>query len=107
MRIISNLIHYYHAKNQMSEATIERTVCAFAKANGVSTLKLSGTSDRGKADRLFMRNGKTIFIEFKAKGKKPTKLQERFLNERKADGFFAEYADDIDDAKMMIEIQLL
>lgn len=86
----------------MSEATIERTVCAFAKTHGIATLKLSGPSDRGKADRLFMKNGKVIFIEFKAKGKVPTKLQERFLEERRNDYFFAEYTDCIEKGKRML-----
>ncbi len=86
----------------MSESHIERAVCAFAKKNGIATLKLSGSSDRGKADRMFMRNGKVIFIEFKAWGKKPTKLQERFLEERRADGFFAEYTDSIEIAQRML-----
>lgn len=86
----------------MTESQIERAACAFAKENGIAVLKLSGPSDRGKADRLFMKNGKTIFIEFKAKGKVPTKLQERFLEDRRADGFFAEYTDSLEIAKRML-----
>lgn len=91
----------------MSESQIEREVCAFARNNGISTLKLSGPSDRGKADRMFMKDGKTIFIEFKAKGKFPTKLQYRFLEERRADKFFAEYVDDIEEGKRMLRNNFL
>ncbi len=79
----------------MRESAIEKAVCAHAKAIGVTTIKLSGPNDRGKADRLFMKNGKAIFIEFKATGEMPTPLQDKFLAERRRDGFFASWTDSI------------
>jgi hypothetical protein len=81
----------------MSESEIEKAIVEFAKKNGISTLKLSGPHDRGKADRLFMHNGKALFLEIKAPGKKPTELQKRFLRERHYDGFPATWVDDKDD----------
>jgi len=77
----------------MTESQLEKKVCAWAKDSGISTLKLSGPNDRGKADRMFMKDGKIIFMEFKAKGKKPTALQERFLKQRVDDGFVAVWTD--------------
>lgn len=79
----------------MRESTIERAVCQYAKQKGVSNLKLSGPNDKGKADRLFMRRGVAAFIEFKAPGEVPTPLQQKFLNERTADGFAACYCDNV------------
>ena len=77
----------------MRESQIEKKVVDYAKRNSVFTLKLSGQNDRGKADRIFMKKGKAIFVEFKALGKLPTKLQQRFLETRRADGFTAESVD--------------
>ena len=78
----------------MTESQIEKKVCAWAKESGISTLKLSGPNDRGKADRVFMRGGRIMFLEFKAAGKKPTALQYRFLKQRVDDGFVAGWTDD-------------
>lgn len=81
----------------MKESTIEKAICAFAKEHGISTLKLSGPNDRGKADRMFMKNGKAVFLEIKAPGKEPTALQMKFLKERQKDGFHATWCDNVTD----------
>lgn len=78
-----------------AESHIEKTVCKWAKDRGISNLKLNGPNDRGKADRMFMKEGKAVFIEFKAPGKKPTALQLKFLAERNDDGFAAGWSDSI------------
>jgi hypothetical protein len=82
----------------MTESQLEKKVCAWAKEWGISTLKLSGPNDRGKADRIFMKDGKIMFLELKAEGKKPTALQERFLKQRVDDGFVAVWTDDYNEA---------
>jgi hypothetical protein len=79
----------------MRESTVEKAICDFAKKVGISTLKLAGSGARGKADRLFMRNGKSAFMEIKAPGSRPTALQLRFLEERRLDGFPAEWFSDV------------
>jgi len=82
----------------MTESQLEKKVCAWAKDSGISTLKLSGPNDRGKADRVFMRAGRIMFLEFKAAGKKPTALQGRFLKKRVDDGFVAGWTANYDQA---------
>jgi hypothetical protein len=77
----------------MRESAIERPVNAFAKAHGITSLKLAGPGDRGKSDRMFTRHGKTAFMELKAPLKKPTALQLKFLSERRLDGFDADWFD--------------
>ena len=77
----------------MNEKQVERKICDFAKTYGITTLKLSGPNARGQADRLFMKDGKTAFIEVKRPGGLPTKLQLKFLAGRVADGFAAGWAD--------------
>ena len=71
----------------MKESAIEARIVKWAKDNGISTLKLGGEHNRGKCDRLFMKAGKTVFLEAKAPGKEATVLQEKFMAERRADGF--------------------
>jgi len=57
------------------EATIEKKVCAAAKADGWLTYKWVSPSNRGVPDRIFIKDGRVVFVEFKAFGKKPTPLQ--------------------------------
>lgn len=77
----------------MKESYVEKQVNEFAKAQGIATLKLTGPGDRGKADRLYMLNGKAVFVEFKAPGKEPTDLQFRFLNRVRENGFSSNWFD--------------
>ena len=91
----------------MTESTIERAVCAYAKAKGCIVLKLSGQNQRGQPDRMFVREGRVLFVEFKSPGKKPTALQERWIDDLRRQGMFATYCDDIEKGKGLIKIFLL
>jgi hypothetical protein len=82
----------------MRESAIERTVGEFCKRSGITFQKQSGVHDRGKADRLLMRQGKAAFLELKATGGRPTALQERYLSQRRMDGFDAAWYDNAADA---------
>lgn len=57
------------------ERDIEAKVVKWAKANGWLTYKFVSPSQRGVPDRVFIKDGVVVFIEFKAPGKKPTALQ--------------------------------
>ena len=59
------------------EATIERAVCDFAKRRGWLAYKFVSPGNRAVPDRLFVRGGRVVFVEFKAPGKRPTRLQRR------------------------------
>lgn len=59
----------------MNESRIERKVCHYAKSKGWLVFKFLSPSNRGVPDRIFIRKGKVIFVEFKSLNKKPTKLQ--------------------------------
>jgi hypothetical protein len=64
----------------MRERAIEAAVCRYAKSRGWQSIKLNGPGDRGQPDRLFFAaGGRVKFVEFKAPGKKPRRLQELFL----------------------------
>ena len=59
-----------------SESTIETAVSKYAKDRGCYVRKFKSPSNRGVPDRLFITpNGVVFFIEFKAPGKEPTKMQ--------------------------------
>lgn len=87
----------------MRESTIEAAVCAYAKKQGCIVMKLSGMNQKGQPDRMFLRNGKSLFIEFKAPGNKPTKLQEKWLKDLSDAGFHTTWIDDTDNGKNMID----
>lgn len=57
------------------ERDIEKKSCELAKAAGWLTYKFVSPAQRGVPDRIFIKDGRVVFIEFKALGAKPTKLQ--------------------------------
>ena len=60
----------------LSEKEIERRTCRFAESQGMLQFKFTSPGIRGVPDRIFMYRQKTFFIEFKAPGETPTKLQQ-------------------------------
>lgn len=87
----------------MRESAIEKKICEHAKAKGWLVLKLSGANDRGKPDRMFLRNGQAVFMEIKAPGKTPTALQERWLTSLIDQGFTAVWTDNAEDGCRVID----
>jgi len=88
----------------MRESTIEQAVCAYAKAKGCVSLKLAGQNQKGQPDRMFLSQGRVLFIEFKAPGKRPTALQARWLDRITENGHYATWCDEISAGKKMIDI---
>jgi sulfur relay (sulfurtransferase) complex TusBCD TusD component (DsrE family) len=88
----------------MRESTIEQAVCAYAKAKDCLTLKLSGQNQKGQPDRMFLYQGRVLFIEFKAPGKKPTALQARWLERLTEHTFHATSCDNIEAGKRLIDL---
>ena len=64
----------------LRESAIEQKVCEIAKRHDWLTYKFVSPSNRGVPDRIFIKDGRIVFIEFKAPGKKPTKLQAHTIN---------------------------
>ena len=52
----------------MKESDIEKKVSIYAKKLGFTTYKFTSPSSRGVPDRIYIKNGITFFIEFKAQG---------------------------------------
>jgi hypothetical protein len=88
----------------MKESAIEKAVTAHAKKLGWVSLKLSGVHDRGKPDRMYLRQGIAVFVEYKAPGKKPTALQMKWLNDLSNAGFHATWFDYEDEGKRFFDL---
>jgi len=86
----------------MRESKIENEVCKHAKKLGWKCYKFSSPGNKAVPDRIFLRNNKIIFIEFKATGKKPTNLQQKIIKRIKNEGFEVFVVDNIEFGKKVI-----
>jgi hypothetical protein len=76
----------------MLERPIEEGANRWAIAHGIRHRKMNGKGQRSWPDQLyysrfFLKGVKGVFIEYKATGKKPTKLQYEQMDELRAAGF--------------------
>ncbi len=81
----------------MRESKIEKEVCEYARTLGWTVYKFVSPGLRGVPDRMFLRDGVSIFIEFKASGKKPSKIQFKRIKELNEIGFYACWIDSVED----------
>ena len=88
----------------MRESLIEKRVCAYAESKGWLVYKFSSPAHRGVPDRIFIRKGVMFFIEFKATGKKLTKLQKHTANNIMIERFPVHVVDSIDYGKVIVDI---
>lgn len=84
------------ATAMLSESVIEGTVCGHAEMNGWLVRKLSWIGRRGAPDRLFMKGGRALFIEFKATGEKPDPIQVREIERMRKAGMEVHIIDSIE-----------
>lgn len=77
----------------MSESKIQSKIKLLFKKSGYKVLKIIQLSENGFPDLLCMKNGKSIWIEVKDKGEKPSKLQLYRLKQLKENGFDAYWTD--------------
>ena len=87
----------------MRESAIEKAVSQYAKKLGVLSYKFSSPGNRGVPDRIFIGKGIVLFVEFKAPGKAPTKLQLHVLQLIKTAGIQAEVIDNIAKGKVLLD----
>ena len=87
----------------MTEKDLETKSSSFARARGWLTFKFNSMSQRGVPDRLFFRNSILLIVEFKAPGKKPTKLQEVIHKRFRDHGFEVHVIDNLDQAKRILQ----
>lgn len=80
------------------ERDIEAKATALAKKAGWLCFKFVSPSQRGVPDRIFIKDGRVVFIEFKAPGKKPTQLQAQTIRKMQAEGCEVYVCDSIESA---------
>jgi len=80
------------------ESVLESKSIDLAEKRGWWYRKLKWIGRRGAPDRLFVRKGVVIFVEFKAYGKEPTIQQSREHKRMRDQGLRVEVIDNIDDA---------
>jgi hypothetical protein len=86
------------------EKKIEKRCCDVARANGWYTRKFSSPSNRGVPDRIFIKDGDVWFVEFKAPGNTPTKLQEHEMDLLQKAGAQVCWTDNVDEFKQFLGI---
>lgn len=84
----------------MSEQKVQTQIKKYLEKLGYKVIKLIQLSENGYPDLMALKNGKSIFIEVKAKGKKPRELQLHRIEQLNNIGFKAFWADSLD---MVIE----
>lgn len=82
-----------------SESYIESQSTKFAKANGWLSYKWVSPGNAGVPDRIFIKAGRVVFVEFKAAGQKPRPLQVLHGNRLMSQGCEVHYIDSIAQAK--------
>jgi hypothetical protein len=88
----------------MLEKDIERKACEAAKRAGWLAFKFMSPAQRGVPDRIFIKNGRIVFIEFKASGSKVTALQERMIERLKSHGCEVYVCDSMEAARDALSI---
>jgi hypothetical protein len=63
----------------MLEKEIEAKTIKYAKSKNILNFKMNSATSRGLPDRLFISKKDMFFIEFKRKGRKPSKLQSHLI----------------------------
>jgi hypothetical protein len=83
----------------MRESKIEINCSRWAKSNGWLGFKFSSPQQRGVPDRLYIKNGVTVYVEFKALGKKATKYQLHTIEKMREHGANVYIIDNLEDFK--------
>jgi len=87
-----------------AERDVESDVCRYAESLGWIQRKFNSPARRAEPDRIFLRSGKCVFIEFKRKGETPTKAQREKLDIYTEAGFFATSCDSIEHGKGLFDL---
>lgn len=87
----------------MLESKIEQAVTKYALSQGWLSYKFVSPANRSVPDRIYLKEGRVIFIEFKATGKKPSKLQTYTHLKFTDHGFPVYVIDNIEDGKHLMK----
>lgn len=78
------------------EDLIEKSAVGVAKLAGWISYKVSWLGQRGAPDRVFMRKGRCVWIEFKRPGEEPTVQQYRMAERMRDAGLEVHWTDSVE-----------
>lgn len=87
----------------MLEAQLEQKCCSYAKSQDWFVTKFVSPNNAGVPDRILIKDGRVVFVEFKRKGEKPRKLQEFTISLMRQHGADVAVVDNFSDFKEMLE----
>ena len=88
---------------KVSESNIEMNVKRHARQTGWWVRKFTSPANSGSPDDIFIKDGKVLFVEFKATGKKPRPLQVEIIKQMQAHGAIVHIVDDIQSGKDILD----
>lgn len=86
----------------MKERVIEKAVCEFAKKRGWLVRKFTSPGSAGAPDRIFLKDGHCLFVEFKSPDGKLTPLQVLQHKHFAAAGFPVYVCNNVEDGKRIV-----
>ena len=84
------------------ETELEKDAIDFAKKHNWLVMKFVSPGKRGVPDRLFIREGRILFIEFKREGETPRAQQERRIKELRDHGANVYVCDSLEYAHLIL-----
>lgn len=87
---------------KIRESVIERKAMEYAESRGWWQIKIMRASKNGYPDRELIRNGRTVRIEFKAPGQKPSLQQLKRHQEIRDHGGEVFVIDNLEEAKALL-----
>ncbi len=87
----------------MRESRIETDVCVYARSRGWLALKFVSPGASGVPDRLFIKQGRMIFVEFKTATGTISPLQRHWHRLLEFHGFAVHIVNDIDAGKTLLD----
>jgi len=86
----------------MLEKDIERKSAQWAKRNDWLTYKFTSPAQRGVPDRVFIKGGRVVFIEYKTAKGRTTKLQDLVIAAMRAHGAEVYVCRSVDETKEVL-----
>jgi hypothetical protein len=90
----------------MLEKTVETKTVKRAKKLGWLSYKFQSANNKGVPDRMFIKDGRVIFVEFKRPNEKPRKLQEVVIRDMRKHGAEVYVIDTVEGGYELFEVTL-